>query len=574
MGIDIKNNRFFPLFKRAPSPSREDVPIDQRWSASSEKISSLTVRILAVNIIAIMILGAGILYLGEYTDSLIETELESLQDEARFVSGALSEGTVRPIFQVSPIPYQDPLEIEAIKPRLARGMIGRLGQSSKSRIKLFSVDGGLIADTQKLSIASNHVQKERLQPRPGISELFDSSAGRFLDLIPTQTKLSSFPQDNIEDIFDFSDSKNALSGDISASVWERSDKSIILTAAAPVQKVKQVLGVIVLVRDGSELEKKIAQIRVDVFRVFLGSLGITVMLSIYLSGLIGKPLKKLALAAEAVRIGKSREMEIPDMSKRGDEIGELSLVLRDMTQALRDRMDTIERFAADVSHEIKNPLTSLRSAVETAEKIKDPEKQQKLMDIIHHDVQRLDRLITDISSASRLDAELSREQMEPVDLSALLFQLRDAYKDPIERAGKNNSGAHETIIIKINNNVDLFVQGKRQRLEQVFGNLISNALSFIPENGQVIIMAEKRKNNIIVTVEDDGPGIPDNKLEEIFDRFYTERPHENYGGHSGLGLSISKQIIEAHDGEIWAENKRDDSGKRIGAVFKVKLQAG
>ena len=520
-----------------------------------------------------MILGVGVLYLGEYTDSLIDTELESLQDEARFVSGALSEGTVRPIFQVSPIPYNDPLEIEAIKPQLARGMIGRLGQSSKSRIKLFSVDGGVIADTQNLSIASNHVQQEQLRPRPGIGELFDSSAGRFLELIPTQTKLNPFPQDDIQDIFNFPDSKRAMSGDISASIWERRDGSFVLTGAAPIQKVKQVLGVIVLVRDGTELEEKIADIRVDVFRVFLGSLGITVMLSIYLSGLIGKPLKKLALAAEAVRIGKSREIEIPDMSKRGDEIGELSLVLRDMTQALRDRMDSIERFAADVSHEIKNPLTSLRSAVETAGKIKDENKRQKLMDIIHHDVQRLDRLITDISSASRLDAELSREQMETVDLSALLYQLCDAYKDPIERVDKTNNKKRERIVMQVHNNADLLVQGKKERLEQVFGNLISNALSFIPEDGQVQITVEKRKHNIVVSVEDNGPGIPDNKLEEIFSRFYTERPHENYGGHSGLGLSISKQIIDAHDGEIWAENKRDSAGKRIGAVFKVKLQA-
>ena len=543
-------------------------------------MSSLTVRILSVNIIAIMILGAGVLYLGEYTDSLVEGELASIKDEARFVSSALSEGAVRPVFQVSPIPFEDPMEIEAVKPQLARSMLGRLGQSSKSRMKLFSVDSSLLADTDALSIAPDYVQKERLQNREdlfSIGYLFDQSAGRFLDLIPTQTKLELFPKTKINDVFEYPDLQEAMLGSINASAWRRDDGSIVLTAAAPIQKVKQVLGVTLLIRDGSELEEKIAQIRVDVFRVFLGSLGITVMLSLYLSGLIGKPLKKLALAAEAVRVGKGRDVEIPDMSKRGDEIGELSLVLRDMTQALRDRMDTIERFAADVSHEIKNPLTSLRSAVETVGKIKDETKRQKLMDIIHHDVQRLDRLISDISSASRLDAELSRETMEQVNIGNLLHRLQDAYKKPMERVGQKTKAkkkdTDEKIIVNLPENTDIFVSGNEQRLAQVFGNLISNALSFSPEGGSVRISVGKAGETVIITVVDDGPGIPDNKLETIFDRFYTERPHESYGGNSGLGLSISKQIIEAHDGEIWAENIRNDKNERIGAVFNVKLHS-
>lgn len=536
-------------------------------------MSSLTVRILSVNIIAIMILGVGILYLGEYTDSLIESELESISDEARFVSGALSEGTVRPVFQVSPIPFEEPMRIEAIKPQLARNMLGRLGQASKSRMKLFGIDSTLLGDTKELSISSDHVHSEPLTQEKDLSigHLFDQSATRFLDLIPTQTKLKDFPTEHINDIFAFPDSQKAMIGEISASAWQDKDGDIFLTAAVPVQKVKQVLGIALLIRDGSELNEKISQIRIDVFRVFLGSLGITVMLSIYLSGLIGKPLKKLALAAEAVRIGKGQDIEIPDMSKRGDEIGELSLVLRDMTQALRDRMDTIERFAADVSHEIKNPLSSLRSAVETIAKIKDEEKRQKLMDIIHHDILRMDRLISDISSASRLDAELSREEMQKINIGTLLYKLQDAYKKPIDRVDDTDKSDNK-IIINIDKETPYYVMGSEERLEQVFGNLISNALSFSPENGQVYITTEKEKNNIIVTISDEGPGIPDNKIETVFERFYTERPHESYGGHSGLGLSISKQIIEAHEGKIWAENMNDKDGNRTGASFKVKLK--
>lgn len=574
----IKNSRFFPLFKRYGQDHKNSETrhvIEKRWSASSEKMSSLTVRILSVNIIAIMILGIGILYLGQYTESLIEGEMDAMQAEAQFMSGALSEGAVRPVFQISPIPLSRTQQVEAIKPSLARRMVARLGNSGTSRILLFSVDGMILADTENLSKNSRYIPREDTtadRDKASIGELFDQSASRFLDLIPTQTKLTIFPAQKVNDVFAFNDSKQAMIGSVSSSAWERKDGSIILTAAAPIQKDKQVLGVVLMVRNGNELEDKITAIRVDVFRVFLGSLGITVMLSIYLSGLIGRPLKKLALAAEAVRTGKGRYTEIPDMSARGDEIGELSVVLRDMTEALWQRMNTIERFAADVSHEIKNPLTSLRSAVETAAKINDDEKRKKLMDVIYHDVQRLDRLISDISSASRLDAELTRDEMSQIDLSSLLYRLKDAYKKPMQRLENSNEDNDEKIIVTVEKGAQTYILGNEDRLSQVFGNLISNALSFSPEYKQVEITI---KNNpltkmVEIWVEDSGPGIPENKLQTIFDRFYTERPqHESYGSHSGLGLSISKQIIEAHEGNIYAENRPEKSGAR----FIVKLEA-
>ncbi len=579
---DIKNNKAFPLFKRQTSKDNYDSEnryvIEKRWSASSEKMSSLTIRILSVNIIAIMILGIGILYLGQYTDSLIEGELKSMRAEAKFTSGALSAGAVRPVFQLSPIPFTDPLEIEAIKPTLARRMVSRLGNSGTSRIILFGVDGAVLADTQNLSKQRDEIERQELQnpnKELSIGYLFDQSAARFLDVIPSQTKLEKFPVDLIGDVFKFPDSKQAMIGEISTSAWKTSDGDIILTAAAPIQKLKQVLGVVLLSRDGSELEQKIADIRVDVFRVFLGSLGITVMLSIYLSGLIGKPLKRLAVAAEAVRTGKGKYTEIPDLSDRGDEIGELSLVLRDMTNALWERMNTIERFAADVSHEIKNPLTSLRSAVETASRIKDEEKREKLMEVINHDVRRLDRLISDISSASRLDAELTRDEMDRVDLANLLYRLRDAYKKPIDRVDDDLKSNDGQINVVIENGATIHVLGNEDRLSQVFGNLISNALSFSPAQKSITLTIKKsRHNDFIETwVEDHGPGIPHNKLETIFDRFYSERPeNEAYGGHSGLGLSISKQIIDAHEGQIIAENIKNSDNKTIGARFIVRLK--
>ncbi len=560
-----------PKLKRRPK---------ERWTSSSDSMSGLTRKILAVNIIAIMILGAGILYLGQYTDSLVEAELEALKSEARLFGGAISEGAVRPVFHVSPIPYEDPLATEAIKPQLARRMVRRLARIGTSRIRLFSIDGMVLIDSHKLEAPGGGggiVQMEELAPvrEPlSIDALFSQSATRFLDLIPMQINLQPFPEDKVGDLYQFPDSLAALQGNLQATAWIQKDGSFVLTAAAPIQKIKQVMGVVQLTRDGTELERKIEEVRVDVFRVFLGSLGITVMLSFYLSGLISKPLQRLARAAEAVRTGKSREGEIPDMSPRGDEIGELSLALRDMTQALWNRMDTIERFAADVAHEIKNPLTSLRSAVETASRVEDNESRKKLMDIIQHDVKRLDRLISDISSASRLDAELSRDEMGTVDLKSLLHNMRDAYKKPLSRAGAQGEESSEANIMLTLPAQPVFVRGNEDRLAQVFGNLFTNALSFSPPGKLVTVTVTREENNIHITVEDEGPGIPDNKIETIFERFYTERPdHESYGDHSGLGLSISRQIIEAHEGQIWAENRLDEVDRVSGARFIVILKS-
>ncbi|HEU4838442.1 MAG TPA: stimulus-sensing domain-containing protein [Micavibrio sp.] len=577
MGTGIKNSTaLYPLtlllrvLRRRKRPKPD---FDQ--TTPPDQMSGLTLRILAVNIIAIMILGLGILYLGQYTDSLIEGELAGLRSEAQLFSGAISEGAVRPVFQISPLPFTDPQEIEAIKPELARRMVRRLGEIGTSRIRLYAIDGSVLADSHRLSSGAGGVEMENLlpiAPRVTFDSLFTQSATRFLDLIPMKTQLMPFPESMVSNIYTFPDTQAALSGSVQASAWKDKNDRIVLTVAAPIQKAKQVMGVVLLLRDGAELEKSIAEVRVDVFRVFLGALGITVMLSIYLSGLISRPLQRLAFAAEAVRQGKGRYIEIPDMSHRNDEIGELSLALRDMTYALFTRMDTIERFAADVAHEIKNPLTSLRSAVETASRVKDEASRQKLMDIIHHDVHRLDRLISDISSASRLDAELSREEMGRVDIAALMYRLRDAYKKPLKRGNDDHDGEDTKIVLDMPEESGLFVKGSTDRLSQVFGNLLSNALSFSPADGRVTVRVLVQNDTIMVQVDDEGPGIPENKLQTVFERFYTERPqHESYGEHSGLGLSISKQIVDAHGGQIWGENLRSADGGIKGARFNVVL---
>jgi two-component system sensor histidine kinase ChvG len=317
----------------------------------------------------------------------------------------------------------------------------------------------------------------------------------------------------------------------------------------------------------SEIEEELRTVRLELLRIFGVALLVTVLLSFYLAGTIARPIRRLAAAAERAR-GRGARVEIPDFTGRGDEIGDLSGSLREMTDALWQRMSAIESFAADVAHEIKNPLSSLRSAVETAIRIEDPANQRRLMAIILNDVERLDRLITDISDASRLDAELGRGELALIDITAMLRALVDVHE-------ATRTDCSPRLVLEIlERGRPLIVPGIETRLSQVFRNVIGNAVSFSPTRGEISLTARHDGRAVLVTVEDEGPGIPDDKLTAIFDRFYTERPlGEKFGTHSGLGLSISKQIIEAHRGMIWAENRKDGGGAVIGARFCVRLPA-
>ena len=332
----------------------------------------------------------------------------------------------------------------------------------------------------------------------------------------------------------------------------------------------------------NDIEEDISAVWRNILIIFLVTLIATVFLSIYLSGVIARPLIRLARAAEKVRIDYGRETTIPDLSNRHDEIGELSLALRDMTEALRVRMDAIESFAADVAHELKNPLTSLRSATETLSVVKTNKDKESLMQIIQHDLQRLDRLISDISHASRLDSELSRDMLERVDVQKVLLALLDQYRKPLSRSDQSKSKEKISddkvivkdieIILENSHTAPLIVPAVESRLMQVFENILSNALSFSPKNGRIKIATKTTNNKLYISISDEGPGIPDNKLKTIFKRFYSERPeHEEYGNHSGLGLSICKQIISALNGEIYAENITNNNEKTTGARFTVVL---
>lgn len=540
-----------------------------------DRRGGLMLRILSVNIVAPIVLVLGFLYMGQYRQNLIDAELETLRAQSQLFAGAIAESAIKPVERGTPFLFARPQEIEVLVPELARRMVRRMGETTTYRTRLFDVDGNLIADSSKLAGPGGVVQVMPLDPPPSpslsISIILAYVGTEILALMPMKGELPPYPYTTSERIGYFPDAAAAIRGRISATAWQEPGGDVIMTAAAPVQKVRQVMGVVMLTRDGRDIEKAMTQMRLEILTIFLGALSLTIFLSMYLAGFIGRPLKKLARAAESIRQGKGRTADIPDMSPRGDEIGELSIALRQMTQALWDRMDTIERFAADVAHEIKNPLTSLRSAVETVAKVKDAGDRARLMEIIQHDVQRLDRLISDISNASRLDAELSRDEMGAADLRRVLEQLVDMHRAPLERGGKKGASG---IVLEIPQKKNVNVRGNEGRLAQVFGNLIGNALSFSPPGGTVFVRVVPDKNVVAVTVEDEGPGIPENKREAIFERFYSERPkHEDYGSHSGLGLSIARQIVQAHGGKIFAENLKDGAGKVTGACFTVILDA-
>jgi len=523
-------------------------------------LSPLTRRILAVNVIALVIPVVGLLYLGPYRESLIEAELEALRRQGEIFSGALGESAIETLNNGQ----------QVLNLTLSRNIIRRLAGADAVRARLFMVDGSLAADSRLLGALGGIVQMEELPaPENGV----DGAMAPILDLLDRFAKLlaKEIPEFYSEKPFqtaaDYREASGALYGEVAGVVRKSQDDGLVMSVALPVQRYCQVIGALMLSKDGSEVEAALRSVRLTILAVFAGALVVTVLLSLYLAGTIARPLHRLAEAAERVRrtIGRDDE-RIPDFTGRRDEIGDLSGVLREMTDALRLRMVAIEGFAADVSHEIKNPLTSLRSAVETASRITDPQQQQKLMTIILEDVQRLDRLITDISDASRLDAELGRAQTAPVDVAQMLAALAE-----IRRTAERGAEAPQ-IYVSIVGPGPFVVQGIESRLVQVFRNLIANAASFSPAGGRIDVTVDNGEDRVTVVVEDEGPGIPPAKLEAIFDRFYSERPSvEKFGTHSGLGLSISKQIVEAHGGGIHAENRHATGAHGGGARLVVWL---
>lgn len=551
--------------------------------------SSLLRRIVVLNLAALLVLMVGIQLSNKLRKGLIVARVESLLTQGKIIAGALSASATieRDAITIDPdkllalevggpdgtiLPDVDTLDFP-IDPQKVAPVLRQLIKPSKLRARIYDRSGELILDSKFLYSGGSILRFDLPVINPPTKPIWK----RLWDDFHLWSQKSNFPtyqEPRSRNGRAYPEVALALSGNESSVVRVREKGEIIVSVAVPVQRFRAVLGALLLSTEGSDIDRAVRAERLAIYRVFLVASAVTIILSIVLWVMIASPLRRLADAADRVRTagGQAYRVKIPHFGGRSDEIGLLSKSLRDMTNALYARIDAIGNFAADVSHELKNPLTSLRSAVETLPLAKSEENRGKLLKIIHHDVMRLDRLITDISDASRLDAALARENAEPVCIRTLLASLTSLTNEV------HGDKATLTLELPKDSKDNLYVNGHEGRISQVLNNLLDNARSFVPQDGGVIrLIAQRVGKEIEIVVEDNGPGIDPLAFERVFLRFYTDRPSEGdaFGRNSGLGLSISKQIVEAHNGTIKAENimSRAQNGemKRAGARFIVRL---
>lgn len=542
--------------ERAESPS-----LLRRRRSPNRRHSPLTRRILLLNIVPVALLALGAVYLSDYEEELIDAELASLSVQGEMVAAGIGEVAV-----VGGETTVNRLDAEA-----ARQLLTRLVRPTGVRARLFSETGELLGDSAVLTEAGRIHSAPLPPPEEPVDEprpLIDRISDWIGHQLSRHERYSEYVERPVPTIRDFPEAASALRGFNASAVRVAGDGRLLLSAAVPVQRYKQVLGSLMLTRDNRAIAASLREVRYDMLTIAVAALGITVLLSLYLAGTITQPIVRLARAADDVRLARASRPTIPDLGKRGDEIGDLNDALRSMTEALWQRINAIESFAADVAHELKNPLTSLRSAIEVAARPDlEPERRARLMAIVIDDINRLNRLISDISDASRLDAELMRGEVKPVDLKALLDDMiRHYVRTEAQRAAVD-------VDLRIAANPPFTAHGHDGRYGQVFRNVIENALSFSPPDSRIVIelMREPRNGPFVVTIDDEGPGIPEENLESIFQRFYSERPTEHFGRHSGLGLSICRQIMETYGGSIAASNRRAADGRVLGARFTIRI---
>lgn len=540
------------------------------------RFSRLLRRILLLNALPPALLAASLLYLDQYQNGLMAAEVEALRTQARIYAAGIGEAAVR-------------IENDraSLVPELARPLLRRLVEPSpNTQGKLFDNTGLLVADSRVREGSGGAIVSEPLpppEPRGALSAAVSGIYDRLLALLPRGFLGQQGRPDVVVDLnpnapsFDWQpdlgperreELRIALEGGVTPYIRRTSDGRLLVSVAEPARRGAQSVGIVLLTREAREVDQRLIEIRTSVLTLFAIALVLTVALSFFLARTIATPMLELARAAVRMREGEGRANSVPaGLVARDDEIGVLARDLQNSASALWGRIDANERFAADVAHELRNPLTSVRSAIETLRRIENPDQQKRLLAIIAEDAVRMDRLIADISDSSRVDAELSRIVSQPVDIAPILSALAELHNatrkgdtDPVVELEAPGDG--------------LIVRGVEGRVVQVFRNLLGNALSFSPENGKVTVRGRPTGAVVEVTVEDEGPGIPDHKLESIFERFYSERPTgERFGQHSGLGLSISRQIVEGLRGRISAENRRDADGKVMGARFVVRLPA-
>ncbi|MEL7090141.1 MAG: sensor histidine kinase [Pseudomonadota bacterium] len=520
----------------------------------SLRSSPLARKIITFNLIALNVLVAGILYLNSTRDSLAVQRISGVISQAELVADVLE----------AQLPATGATEIAAaidVDATLA-GLDLRKGK----QVYVFDPEGAVIGSidgsTEIDSVQQGNEGKTILTN--GLSWLWDVVSGPFSsadtrDIAPLGEQLSTLVP-------------ASLGGEHQVGNVIGRGGTQFFAIVTPVVLDGTAVGAVAMTSPSGEIDALVRSERERVLQMFVIAVLVSIGLSLVLASTIANPLADLAAAAELGQDRSARKMNpgrirIPDLTARPDEIGRLSGALRGMISALYNRIDGNEQFAADVAHEIKNPLASLRSAVGTLRLVKREDQREKLLDVIEHDVRRLDRLVSDISNASRLDSELVKEEEEPFDLLQMIDNLS-------QYLGEDARGKGIEFISDLPK-TPIEVHGLEARLAQVFVNLITNAISFCEDGDAIRVWARKRENRVLVVVEDTGPGIPDQALTKIFKRFYSQRPEEHFGNNSGLGLAISKQIVEAHGGVIWAENIRptdaDITSEPLGARFVVGL---
>jgi len=538
--------------------------------ARRARMSRLLRDILLVNLLPVALIFAALFYLDQYQQGLLAAEVANLREQARIYAGALAQSAVQNNPSGQPVLDQDlaqPLLYQLIEP------------TPNAQALVYGPDGQVIANSRVHPGPGGAIITEPLPPAQStgflsrlVGFVYDHLSGSVAGPTDESGLVSSGTGEDPNTLGWQPDAREALqltsaSPDQEAAPFIRrgADGQLLITVAEPVNSSQQNVGTVLLTSEADAVDRAVFAIRISILGLFALALALTVLVSVYLAGTIANPILRLAGAAALMREGRARGGALPEkITDRNDEIGELARALDGSAKALWSRMDAIERFAADVAHEIKNPLSSIRSAIETLTRVEDPTRASRLLAIVTQDVARLDRLITDISDSSRLDSELSRTRMEIIDLAPILGTLNEMH-DATRKA-------NGPIMVLDAPPMGLMVRGVESRLVQVLRNLIGNAISFSPENGHIWLRGRETGGIIELAVEDEGPGIPDGKLDDIFDRFYSERPtSEQFGSHSGLGLSISRQIVEAHQGRISAENRRDTEGNIIGARFVIRL---
>ena len=525
-----------------PSEASEDLTVRRRLIRFGG--SRLGGLILVLNLISLLILLGGALALNEWRTGLVQTRQASLLGQAELLSKVLSDEDYT---RGEPIPELNPSQS-------AKVLIDRFVPAGQ-RARIFDRDGVLIADSFDVSdtIEGQPLPAARPAGTPAPEDPVDERAAANLE------RANVALGDEI---------LAALAGDPQTTVRRSENGERVVSVSLPIRHVQQVLGVLTL--EANDVDQILDAQRRALIPFALVALGVNLLASLLLHLFVARPVMRLSAAADQVRLQRARAISLPDLEDRRDEIGDLARSLESMTETLSTRMDAIERFAADVSHEIKNPLTSIRSALETLDLVKDQEKRDRLTAVLQQDVRRLDRLITDISNASRLDAELSRDRPRPIDLAALLTDIVSIY----ETTGKPGEAP---VTLDLQPDASVRVMGRDGPLGQVFRNLIDNARSFSPAGRDVRVSVRRDDADALplrIVIEDDGPGIPPENLETVFERFYTSRPRgAAFGSNSGLGLSIVRQIVEAHGGLVSAANRLDASGAVQGARFEVALPA-